>query len=193
MRQQVLISQQPYLGSLFKSQNGTTWDPSQYEDMKFTSEELCLTQNHLWADSLMQNYQRVINEIPTLASNPITALSKKAVVGLGSALSTTPSAGLVPGVTISQFDNLNASATLINTAGVAKIGDPNAATIVNPGVGYTPSNAVLTYSNIPMVTETGEGTGIIGDVTVNNGQIGVVTFTNGGQNYAVVILLESEH
>ena len=27
--QQVLISQQPYLGSLFKSQNGTTWDPSQ--------------------------------------------------------------------------------------------------------------------------------------------------------------------
>ena len=34
--QQVLISQQPYLGSLFKSQNGTTWDPSQYEDMKFT-------------------------------------------------------------------------------------------------------------------------------------------------------------
>ena len=34
--QQVLISQQPYLGSLFKSQNGTTWEPSQYEDMKFT-------------------------------------------------------------------------------------------------------------------------------------------------------------
>ena len=33
--EQVRISQQPYLGSLFKSQNGTTWDPSQLEDMKF--------------------------------------------------------------------------------------------------------------------------------------------------------------
>ena len=36
-----------------------------------------------------------------------------------------------------------------------------------------------------MVTQTGEGTGIIGDVTVNNGAIGVVTFTDGGNNYAV--------
>ena len=30
------ISTQPTLGSLFKSQNATTWSPSQYEDMKFT-------------------------------------------------------------------------------------------------------------------------------------------------------------
>ena len=30
------ISSQPYLGSLFKSQNATTWTPSQFEDMKFT-------------------------------------------------------------------------------------------------------------------------------------------------------------
>ena len=34
--QQVIISQQPYLGSFFKSQNGSTWDPSQFEDLKFT-------------------------------------------------------------------------------------------------------------------------------------------------------------
>ena len=125
------------------------------------------------------------DEVPTLAVNPITSLSKKAIVGLATALSTTPATGLVPGVNISQFDNLNASASLINTAGVAKIGDANAATIINPGVGYTPSNGVLTYSDIPMVTQTGEGTGIIGDVTVNNGVIGVVTFTDGGNNYAV--------
>ena len=34
--QQSIITQQPYLGSLFKSQNGGTWDPSQYEDLKMT-------------------------------------------------------------------------------------------------------------------------------------------------------------
>ena len=32
----ILITQQPYLGSLFKSQNASTWTPSQLEDMKFT-------------------------------------------------------------------------------------------------------------------------------------------------------------
>ena len=33
---QSYISQQPYLGSLFKSQNASTWEPSQWEDLKFT-------------------------------------------------------------------------------------------------------------------------------------------------------------
>ena len=32
---QILVSSQPILGSLFKSQNASTWTPSQYEDLKF--------------------------------------------------------------------------------------------------------------------------------------------------------------
>ena len=110
---------------------------------------------------------------------------RKAIVGLGSALSTTPATGLVPGVKISQFDNLNASATLINTAGIATINGANDITIVNPGAGYTPSSGHFLYTDIPMVTQTGEGSGAVGNVRVENGQIGVVTFTNGGNNYAV--------
>jgi len=184
--QQVLISQQPYLGSLFKSQNGTTWDPSQYEDMKFTIRRAVFNTEPSVGRFFNSELSTGNDEIPTLPPNPITSLSKKAVVGLGSAiLGTTPAVGLVPGVTITQFDNLNASATLINTAGVAKIGDASAVTIVNPGVGYTPSSGSLAYNDIPMTTETGEGTGIIGNVTVQNGEISAVTFTNGGQNYAV--------
>ena len=183
--QQVIISQQPHLGSLFKSQNGVTWDPSQYEDLKFILNKAVFNTSpgvgRFFSPELAQGNDQII----TLPQNPIKSLSRKAIVGLSTALSTTPTAGLVPGVKITQFDNLNASASLINTAGVAKIGDPNAATILNPGSGYEPPNAVKTYSDIPMVTQTGEGTGIIGDVTVNNGQIGVVTFTSGGKNYAV--------
>jgi carbon monoxide dehydrogenase subunit G len=34
--ERTIVSQQPYMGSLFKSQNGSTWDPSQLEDLKFT-------------------------------------------------------------------------------------------------------------------------------------------------------------
>ena len=184
--QQVLISQQPYLGSLFKSQNGTTWDPSQYEDMKFTIRRAVFNTEPSVGRFFNSELSTGNDEVPTLPPNPITSLSRKAVVGLGSAiLGTTPAVGLVPGVTITQFDNLNASATLINTAGVAKIGDASAVTIVNPGAGYTPSSGSLAYNDIPMTTETGEGTGIIGNVTVQNGEISAVTFTNGGQNYAV--------
>ena len=72
----------------------------------------------------------------------------------------------MPGVKIGQFGNLNASATLINVAGVATINDANDITIINPGVGYTPSNGSLTYTDIPMVTQTGEGSGAVGNVTV---------------------------
>ena len=183
--QQVLISQQPYLGSLFKSQNGTTWDPSQYEDMKFTIRRAVFNTEPSVGRFFNSELSTGNDEVPTLAPNPITSLSKKAIVGLGSALSTTPAAGLVPGVKISQFDNLNASATLINTAGIATINGANDITIVNPGAGYTPSSGHFLYTDIPMVTQTGEGSGAIGNVRVENGQIGVVTFTNGGNNYAV--------
>ena len=117
--QQVLISQQPYLGSLFKSQNGTTWDPSQYEDMKFVIRKAVFNTapsvGRFFNSELIQGNQG----IAPLTNNNITSLSRKAVVGLATALSTTPATGLVPGVNISQFDNLNASANLINTAGVA--------------------------------------------------------------------------
>ena len=66
--------------------------------------------------------QKGNDQVITLPDNSITALSRKAVVGLGTTIPDT--AGLVPGVTISQFGNLNASATLINVAGVATMGGP---------------------------------------------------------------------
>ncbi len=182
--QQVIISQQPYLGSLFKSQNGATWDPSQFEDLKFTIFQAQFNSEtsgvgRFFSPQLQEGNDQII----TLPENSITALSKKAVVGLGVTIPDT--AGLIPGVTISQFGNLNASATLINVAGVATMGGPNDLSIINPGVGYTPSNASLTYSSVPMVTQTGEGTGAVGNVTVNNGVISAVTLTDGGKNFAV--------
>ena len=87
------------------------------------------------------------DEIITLPENSIKSLSKKAIIGLSTALSTTPATGLVPGVSIGQFDNLNASATLINTAGIATINGANDVTIINPGAGYTPGSCLLYTSD----------------------------------------------
>ena len=182
--QQVVISQQPYLGSLFKSQNGSTWDASQFEDLKFVINRAEFNVDTPGVGRFFSPELKEGNdEIITLPENSITALSKKAVVGLGVTIPDT--AGLVPGVTISQFGNLNASATLINVAGVATMGGPNDLNIINPGVGYTPSSGSLTYSSVPMVTQTGEGTGAVGNITVNNGVISAVTLIDGGKNFAV--------
>ena len=66
--------------------------------------------------------------------------------------------------------HLHNSSTLLV---VATVGGPNDITIINPGVGYTPSNGSLVYSDVPMITETGEGSEAVGNVTVNNGEISV--------------------
>ena len=36
-----------------------------------------------------------------------------------------------------------------------------------------------------MITQTGEGSGAVGNITVNNGVISAVTLTDGGKNFAV--------
>ena len=183
--QQVIISQQPYLGSLFKSQNGVTWDPSQFEDLKFTIRKAVFNTSPGVGRFFSPELKEGNDQIITLPENSIKSLSKKAIIGLSTALSTTPATGLVPGVAIGQFDNLNVSATLINTAGIATINGANDVTIINPGAGYTPASGHFLYTDVPMVTQTGDGSGIVGNVRVENGKVGVVTFTNGGKNFAV--------
>ena len=43
-----LISQQPYLGSMFKSQNSTTWTAEQNEDVKFTVKRAKFAYRYSW-------------------------------------------------------------------------------------------------------------------------------------------------
>ena len=127
--------------------------------------------------------------IKNLPENSIEFLSRKATIGIGTTLPVTSQSdfatGLIPGVTIKQAANEGASANLLGVAGIATINGSNDITIVNPGVGYTPAAAVKTYSSVPTVTLTGSGSGAIADVTINNGVVGAVTFTNGGNNYVV--------
>ena len=182
--EQVIISQAPYLGSLFKSQNGTTWDASQLEDMKFI---LRKAKFNIGSPGTVRffnpNVSVTNNTIESLPSNSVKFLSRKATIGIGTTIPETE--GLVPGVIIKQQANEEASATLLNIAGIATINGSNDLDIINAGLGYTPSNAVQTYSNIPTVTLTGSGSGAIADVTINNGVVGAVTFTSGGSGYVV--------
>jgi hypothetical protein len=65
-----LISQQPYLGSMFKSQNSTTWTAEQNEDVKFTINRAKFTTNTTGTVTLVNDITPAI----TLRQNTMVLL-----------------------------------------------------------------------------------------------------------------------
>ena len=173
---QTFISNQPYLGSLFKSQNASTWEASQWEDLKFT-----LYRADFLTSGTVDFYSPELTEgnkqIPTLMPNSLSLISRKIRVGLGS---TVQDSGLTLGNTIIQ-QGTNASANYVGAAGSAS-GTLN---VINSGIGYTPSSGGLTINNINLITVTGSGKNATANVTVSNGVAVAATITNGGVGYQV--------
>ena len=169
------ISNQPYLGSLFKSQNASTWEPSQWEDLKFTLYRADFIESgsvEFYSPELTKGNQM----IPRLLPDSLVLNSKKIRVGLGT---TTGDTGYEIGNTFFQLGT-QASADLVGVAASA-----TGLSVANPGIGYTPSTGSRTFSSVNLVTLSGNGRGAVADVFVNAGAIGVATITNGGSGYQV--------
>jgi hypothetical protein len=56
---------------------------------------------------------------------------------------------------------------------------------ISNGAGYVPTTGSQTYTQVPLISNTGTGTGAIADITVSNGQVTNVDLTRGGSGYAV--------
>ena len=128
---QVVVTAQPLLGSLYKSQNGQTWNPSQYEDLKFTLNRA------IFSPEGTVNFYNPITNIDTDTSKFVIKdaaeiSSKRIRVGLGSTLQ---EPALTFGNTISQHGS-NATGNYVGSAGTAT----GTLTITNSGIGYTPSS-----------------------------------------------------
>ena len=170
----IKVSKQPTLGSMFKSQNGTVWSPSQLEDLKYRIYR---------ADFQNQGVLRLFNSPLGLGNKKVTVtgpnqfefLSKRIIVGLSS---TGYSPEVVPGVTISQG---NSTATLIGIAGSITLGENLGVTISNVGSAYTDG----TFNNIELKTDTGFGIGAIANIGIVNSGITTITMVNGGIGYQV--------
>ena len=171
------ISNQPYLGSLFKSQNASTWEPSQWEDLKFTIRRADFVQN-----GSIEVYNPILgegnNQIPILQPDSINLNSKKIRVGLGTTVF--GSNALEIGNTFSQ-QGTNATGNFVGSAGSGT----GAMTIVNAGVGYTPSSGALTYTGVALTSITGTGQNITANISVNNGVAVGATIVNGGSGYLI--------
>lgn len=182
----VIVSQQPYMGSLFKSQNGSTWDASQLEDLKFIIRRAkFVTEPGVFTcynPTLSEGNDKIVN----LRNNPISVLSKEVVVGLGS---TVNSSLVIPGVTISQLNNTSATGKLSKVTGAIGVGSVTNTvanlTVNNVGSGVTPSTGNFYYGNVGLTAVTGDGSNGLAIVEVSGGSIGIITVTNGGTGYSV--------
>lgn len=176
----IKLSAQYTLGSLFKSQNGSVWTPSQLEDLKyklyranFVSEGLA----RFFNPSLSKSNKKVT----VTGANQLLPISKKSVVGLGS--TGFDEVNVVPGVSLVQG---TATGTLLSIGGDISVG--SGASVLNVGTGYS-SSAIL--SNISLETVTGDGFGAVADLTTNSdGEVNVISITSGGNAYSVGDVLE---
>jgi hypothetical protein len=173
---QTFISNQPYLGSLFKSQNASTWEASQWEDLKFT-----LYRADFITTGTLEVYSPELSEgnrqIAKLMPNSLNFNSKRVRISLASTIN---DSNFTIGNTVLQ-SGTNASGNYVGAAGSA-IGALN---IINAGIGYTPSSGIATFTGINLQTITGKGTGAVGSITINNGVAIGATVTSGGSGYQI--------
>ena len=138
--EKIIVSQQPLLGSLFKSQNGATWDPSQLEDLKFNMYRANFTQSEGRVNFYNPDLDIGNRQIVSLAPNPVDMLAKSAVIGLGKSLTSAEQTGLTEGTTIYQQANPNFSANLTKVLGAVGVGSD--LTITSGGSGFAATSVV---------------------------------------------------
>ncbi len=168
------VAQQPFLGSLFKSQNGSTWEPSQWEDLKFNLYRADFAQT-----GSLQVYNPELSlgndQIARLLPDPINLTSRKIRIGIGSNLE---DANLKVGYTLKQFGS-NATGDYVSSAGIAT-GTLN---IINSGIGLTPVSGGFVFPDVKLSSVTGSGVNATAKITVENGVATGATITAGGDGY----------
>jgi len=173
----VRYTRQFAIGSLFKSQNGSTWTPDQYEDMKFKlyKAEFTSTEGILYLGN--SDLSKSNSYLRNLSNNAITTLPRKLKVGIDTITDSSLLSVFAAGRKIGD-----ASKTYVSGI-IEKVGSKATAVGIDTGGrNYTTgsSSAVSTY-NI-----TGNGSGLILDVTAaSNGTIQSVSVNTQGNGYII--------
>jgi hypothetical protein len=175
----IIVSQQPSLGSLFKSQNGSTWDPSQYEDLKFTLHRA----DFISQQGSVRLYNPDLNigndQVVSLSNNPIFSYSKSSLVAIGKSFTISDIGVLSPGSTITQEGNTYFRSDLVSVVGAIGIG--STLVITDPGTGF--GNTTTIYNNVNLRSFTGLGQGAKANIGIVAGVAKTVTITDGGSGY----------
>ena len=169
----VIYTKQFALGSLFKSQNGSIWTPTQELDLKFKLYKAKFTANtgiaHFGNPPLDQSNGYVSNLLP----NPITGLPKTTNLGI----TTVTNSGLIGILTTGR----KIAGSIPNSYGYIEYagGPVNTIGITNGGANYT------NQSDLPTTTLVGNGSGLKLTITTTDGVITGFTTTANGTGYEV--------
>ena len=180
------ISQQPYLGSLFKSQNASTWEPSQWEDLKFVINKAVFD-----TSGTMEIYNPILsegnNQVARLQPNSLNINSKKIRVGIGTSLADTV---LTLGNTINQLgfnDGVNSAYSAASNASGDFVGSAGVGTgsmgIVNAGLGYSPASGTGLHVGVALTNITAGGDSLTADVVVTDGGISSARIITSGSGF----------
>ena len=173
------VTSQSQLGSFFKSQNATTWTPSQYEDLTFN-----LYIAEFAPEGVVSFFSPdVRNSI--LRKDPISLSSNKVRVGLGTTINSFDQ--ITPGNTVIQ-EGSNAVGNYIGGAGICT-GSLN---VINSGIGYTPFSGSFSFTNIPLIAVTGSGENAVANISVTNGSITSASIVAGGNGYVIGDVLTAD-
>jgi hypothetical protein len=182
------VTTQPILGSLFKSQNASTWTPSQFEDLKFTLHRAEFSTNPGTINFYNPDLTPGNNQVPILTRNAFDFISRKIRVGLSNTI-TESDEDFPIGTTIIQQSS-NASAIYSGKVGIATGTTLDGGlSIDNPGIGYEPISGISTYNNIPLQSVLSRGKNATAKITIENGSASKAEIVNGGYGYQVGDLL----
>ena len=170
----VLVTKQYVGGSLFKSQNGTIWTASQFEDLKFNLYKAEFSTTPGTAYFYNTPLTSKDSNLPKLNEDAIKTLPRKLKVGITttSALDSVLEVGrkVSDGTTGRPFGYIEQVGGRLDTATVSLV-----------GAGY--SNG--TYTDVPFYSITGSGSGGRGTVVVAANKLSTITVTTDGNGYVV--------
>ena len=167
--QSVVVAKQYIGGSLFKSQNGTIWTASQYQDLTFK-----LYKAQFVKSGTLTVYNSDITpkgtNVSVLQNNPIEGLPRKLKLPISGALDS----NVVPGVKIGEGSSPSITGIVENLGGPIGV-----ATVVASGSGYPTGS----FTGVELYSISGKGTGAEATVQFLNGAINTFSITNTGSGY----------
>jgi len=164
---------QPYLGSLFKSQNSSTWTPSQLEDLKFTLKKAKFVTN---TPSIVLLDNAELNSAHIRRQNPVFAYSKRANVSIG----ITDTAFTVGNEVTQTVSGVTHTGRIFAKGGPINYGTTSIDYVSGTGIGLTNG----TFTGIGFTSLTGYGGGAEATVVVGGGAVSSIEITKNGAGYA---------
>ena len=169
----VIISQQYLNGSLFKSQNGSIWTPSQFEDLKFTLYKAAFVTDTP-ATVYLSNPD--IGNQTQLINNPIITLPRKIRVPVNTGGHAFKSGDEIASTIASQPDKVDVRGS------IEEVGGPTASLILDDaGLGFSDGS----YSGVELYPIDSFGEGATANVTVSSGSVTGLTLAAAGTGYRV--------